>query len=296
MTLQDWLQVTVADVERAGVFLGHGTDNSWDEVLHLTLPLLGIPFDASPDVLQRVLTSEEFAMLEAARERRIVQRIPVPYITHQAWFCGLPFYVDERVLIPRSPLGELIEEGFYPWLQEEPTRILDLCCGSACIAIACAEAFPAAVVDAADISTDALAVATVNVAQYQLQDRVRLIESNLFSGLEHQQYDLIVCNPPYVDANDMAALPDEYRHEPELALASGLDGLDFTRQLLREALDHLTDKGILIVEVGNSAEALDATFPTVPFVWLEFQRGGDGVFMLTAQDLQQHSDAFKAVT
>ena len=292
MILQDWLQNTAQKIENSDIFLGHGTDNSWDEALHLTLPLLAIPFDASPDVLQRMLTGDELIALKAACERRINGRVPTPYITRQAWFCGLPFYVDERVLIPRSPLGELIDDGFYPWLQYEPEHILDLCCGSACIAIACAEAFPAAQVDATDISSDALAVAAINVAQYQLQDRLQLIESDMFSALLDRRYDLIVCNPPYVDADDMKALPDEYRHEPEFALASGDDGLDFTRRLLCEAHKHLTDSGILIVEVGNSAEALEKVFPTVPFVWLEFQRGGDGVFMLTAEDLQKHADAF----
>jgi ribosomal protein L3 glutamine methyltransferase len=292
MTLQDWLNDTMQQMDAAGVFLGHGTDNSWDEALHLTLPLLGIPFDASPDVLQRVLANAELTALQAARERRITHRTPTPYITQQAWFCGLPFYVDERVLIPRSPLGELIDDGFYPWLQYEPARILDLCCGSACIAIACAEAFPEAGVDAADISPDALAVAAINVAEYRLQQRLRLVQSDLFSGLAGQRYDLIACNPPYVDADDMASLPCEYRQEPVLALASGDDGLDFTRRLLREAREYLTDTGILIVEVGNSAEALEAAFPAVPFVWLSFQHGGDGVFMLTAADLQQHAEAF----
>ena len=292
MTLQEWLQATATRMDASGVFLGHGTDNSWDEALHLTLPLLGITFDADPVVLQRLLSADEQALLQSALQRRIEARIPTPYITRQAWFCGLPFFVDERVLIPRSPLGELIEDGFYPWLQHEPERILDLCCGSACIAIACAAAFPDALVDAADISVDALAVAAVNVERYK-DARVTLIESDLFSAMSAQCYDVIVCNPPYVDADDMANLPEEYRHEPVLALASGFDGLDFTRRLLREAADHLTTNGILIVEVGNSAEALEKMFPAVPFVWLEFQRGGDGVFMLTAADLLQHASAFQ---
>lgn len=292
MTLQDWLNATMVQLDSAGVFLGHGTDNSWDEALHLTLPLLGIPFDADPSVLQRELSGDELASLQAARERRIAGRIPTPYITRQAWFCGLPFYVDERVLIPRSPIGELIEDGFYPWLQHEPARILDLCCGSACIAIACAEAFPDVQVDAADIDPDALAVAAINIERYGLQGRVKAVRSDLFSGLADRRYDLIVCNPPYVDADDMASLPDEYRHEPALALASGNDGLDFTRRLLREAVAHLTDNGILVCEVGNSAEALERTFPTVPFMWLEFTRGGDGVFVLTAQELQAHAASF----
>ncbi|HQQ74602.1 MAG TPA: 50S ribosomal protein L3 N(5)-glutamine methyltransferase [Pseudomonadales bacterium] len=292
MTLQDWLQATATQIDASGVFLGHGTDNSWDEALHLTLPLLGISFDANPAVLQRVLSADEQALLQSALQRRIEGRIPTPYITRQAWFGGLPFYVDERVLIPRSPLGELIEDGFYPWLQHEPARILDLCCGSACIAIACAVAFPGALVDAADISVDALAVAAVNVERYK-DAGVTLIESDLFAGMSAQRYDVIVCNPPYVDADDMANLPEEYRHEPVLALASGFDGLDFTRRLLREAADYLTDSGILIVEVGNSAEALEQAFPTVPFMWLEFQRGGDGVFMLTAAELRQYASVFQ---
>ncbi|MCC7517481.1 MAG: 50S ribosomal protein L3 N(5)-glutamine methyltransferase, partial [Pseudomonadales bacterium] len=236
----------------------------------------------------------ELEQLEAVREQRIGQRIPTPYITGEAWFCGMPFHVDRRVLIPRSPLGELIQDGFYPWVQAEPARILDLCCGSACIAIACALAFPAALVDAADISRDALDVARTNVDRYQLQERVRLLDSDLFAALAGQRYELIVCNPPYVDAEDMDSLPEEYRHEPALALASGFDGLDFTRRLLREAAAHLTDDGVLFVEVGNSAAALEAAFPTVPFLWLAFENGGEGVFMLTAAELRDFADCFAA--
>ncbi len=294
MNLQAWLEATAAQIEQSGVFLGHGTDNSWDEALHLTLPVLGIGFDAAPEVLRRELTAMELEQLEAVREQRIGQRIPTPYITGEAWFCGMPFHVDRRVLIPRSPLGELIQDGFYPWVQAEPARILDLCCGSACIAIACALAFPAALVDAADISGDALDVAKTNVDRYQLQERVRLLDSDLFTALAGQRYELIVCNPPYVDAEDMDSLPEEYRHEPALALASGFDGLDFTRRLLREAAAHLTDDGVLFVEVGNSAAALEAAFPTVPFMWLAFENGGEGVFMLTAAELRDFADCFAA--
>lgn len=294
MNLQAWLEATAAQIEQSGVFLGHGTDNSWDEALHLTLPVLGIGFDAAPEVLRRELTAMELEQLEAVREQRIGQRIPTPYITGEAWFCGMPFHVDRRVLIPRSPLGELIQDSFYPWVQAEPARILDLCCGSACIAIACALAFPAALVDAADISGDALDVAKTNVDRYQLQERVRLLDSDLFTALAGQRYELIVCNPPYVDAEDMDSLPEEYRHEPALALASGFDGLDFTRRLLREAAAHLTDDGVLFVEVGNSAAALEAAFPTVPFMWLAFENGGEGVFMLTAAELRDFADCFAA--
>lgn len=286
MNLQDWLSEAETALADAQVFLGHGTDNVWDEALQLTLPLLAIPFDAPRDILQRNITDPELVQLRAALQQRVVQRVPVAYITQQSWFCGMPFYVDERVLIPRSPIGELIENGFAPWLQHAPARILDLCCGSACIAIACGEYFPDADIDAADISAEALAVAAINVEHYA--STVNLVQSDMFSGLEGRRYDLIVCNPPYVDAEDMDALPDEYRHEPELALASGMDGLDFTRQLLREAKDHLTDEGVLIVEVGNSAAALENAYPRVPFVWLEFERGGDGVFLLTATELHQY--------
>lgn len=292
ITLRYWLEETAEALDQAGVFLGHGTDNPWDEALHLTLPLLQIRFDASPDVLDRVLTPAEIAALRALRDQRIGQRIPVPYLTHEAWFCGLPFYVDERVLIPRSPIGEMIMDGFYPWLVQPPARILDLCCGSACIAIACAEAFPDAQVDASDLSPDALAVAAINVQRYG--NHVRLVESDLFAGLAGERYDLIVCNPPYVDARDMAELPPEYRHEPVLALASGDDGLDFTRRLLREAPAHLTAQGLLVVEVGNSAEALEAAFPAVPFLWVEFAHGGDGVFVISAAELQSLAAASPA--
>ena len=291
MNLQDWLTATIQQLEASDIFLGHGTDNAWDEALHLTLPVLDIAFDASPEVLQRILTDAEMTRLQTLREQRIQHRIPTPYLTQQAWFCGMPFYVDERVLIPRSPLGELIQDLFYPWLQHEPMRILDLCCGSACIALACAEAFLGSAVDASDLSPDALAVAAINVARYQ--SRVRLLESDLFAAMADERYDVIVCNPPYVDVDDMSSLPDEYRHEPVLALASGNDGLDFTRRLLREAVSHLTENGILIVEVGNSAEALEAAFPTVPFVWLGFEQGGDGVFTLTANELHMHAAAFQ---
>ena len=286
MRLEDWLQHAECALANADVYLGHGTDNSWDEALHLTLPLLDVPFDAPRDVLQRELSDAESTLLQKALHRRIDERAPVAYLTQQAWFCGMPFYVDERVLIPRSPIGESIERGFAPWLPQEPASILDLCCGSACIAIACAEYFSDARIDAADISADALAVAAINVERYS--STVRLVQSDLFSALHGHRYDLIVCNPPYVDAEDMAALPDEYRHEPVLALASGNDGLDFTRALLQQAATHLTENGVLIVEVGNSAQALEQAFPAVPFVWLEFERGGDGVFLLTVQDLRAH--------
>lgn len=289
MNLQEWLEQTTQQLTEADVFLGHGTDNHWDEALHLTLPLLGIDFQSPPDVLNRVLTADEVVLLTAARHRRVHDRVPTPYITGQAWFCGLPFQVDPRVLIPRSPIGELIDEGFYPWLETPPERILDLCCGSACIAIACANIYPDAQIDASDISPETLAIAANNVAFYGIAEQVRLVQSDLFSALPDERYDLIVCNPPYVDAGDMASLPPEFLHEPRLALASGEDGLEFTRRLLREAADHLTDDGVLVVEVGNSAEALEAAYPMIEFEWVAFEHGGDGVFVITAAALAFHA-------
>ena len=225
----------------------------------------------------------------ALLRRRMDERIPAAYLTGTAWFAGLPFKVDERVLVPRSPIAELIEDQFAPWLLREPEYILDLCAGSGCIGIACAYVFPEAAVDLSDISLDALAVAQRNIDIHEVGHRVRTIESDLFNELAELRYDLIVSNPPYVDAEDLAEMPAEYRAEPALGLASGVDGLDFTRRLLREALDHLTEEGVLIVEVGNSCVALEEAFPELPFTWLEFRRGGHGVFLLTAAQLHEAS-------
>jgi ribosomal protein L3 glutamine methyltransferase len=220
-------------------------------------------------------------------QRRISERIPAAYITGQAWFAGMPFVVDERVLVPRSPIAELIQKQFSPWLDEAPQQILDLCTGSGCIGIACAYAFPDAEVQLSDISFDALAVAEENILQHGLEDRVFALQSDLFENLQGQRFDLIVSNPPYVDAEDMASLPQEYHAEPELGLASGVDGLDFTRRLLGGVLDYLSDNGVLVVEVGNSWPALEAAYPQLPFTWVEFERGGHGVFVLTAADLRK---------
>jgi protein-(glutamine-N5) methyltransferase, ribosomal protein L3-specific len=286
VSVRDYIRWGASQFTAAEVYFGHGTDNAWDEAVQLVAHAVHLPLPIHPDALDARLTLTERRDVVALLRRRIEERIPAAYLTGTAWFAGLPFQVDSRVLVPRSPIAELIEKHFSPWLTHAPEYILDLCTGSGCIGIACAYAFPEAAVDLSDISADALAVAQQNVEKHELQHRVRTIESDLFEALTELRYDLIVSNPPYVDAEDLADMPAEYRAEPELGLASGTDGLDFTRRLLREALDHLTDEGILIVEVGNSCVALEEAYPEIPFTWLEFERGGHGVFLLTAAQLQ----------
>ena len=270
----------------ADLCYGHGTDNPGDEAAYLVLAALGIPFDAGEAELNRRLDPGEIELVHELAEQRISRRRPVAYLVNKAWFCGLLFYVDERVLIPRSPIAELIEDRFSPWVQEEEVqRILDIGTGSGCIAVACAMAFPEAAVDAVDVSEGALAVARINVDNHDLSDSVRLIRSNLFEALAGERYDLIVANPPYVSAAAMANLPEEYLHEPGAALAAGTDGLDVVRRILHGAREHLTEHGVLIVEVGDSRDAVTDAFPDLLFTWLEFERGGDGVFLLKVDQL-----------
>ena len=293
-TIQEMLRWTVSRLNAANVYYGHGTDNPWDEAVQLVWPSVFLPLDIPEDMHTARLTSSERHRIVERVIRRVNERVPVAYLTNKAWFCDMEFYVDERVLVPRSPIGELISNRFSGILSEQPQHILDMCTGSGCIAIACAYAFPETEVDAVDISADALAVAERNIDTHGIENWVTPIRSDLFRELPPLQYDLIVTNPPYVDEEDMSDLPQEYRHEPVLGLASGSDGLKLTRRILACAPDYLTDNGVLICEVGNSMVHLMEQYPQIPFTWLEFENGGDGVFMLTKQQLVDCAEEFRA--
>jgi len=291
-TLQDMLRWTVSRFNAAGLFYGHGTDNAWDEAVQLVLPSLYLPLDVPSEVRFSRLTSSERLRIVERVIRRINERTPVSYMTNKAWFCGMEFFVDERVLVPRSPIGELIENGFEPFLAESPTRIMDLCTGSGCIGIACAHAFPEAEVDLVDISTDALEVAEQNIQDHGLEQQVTPLRSDLLRDVPKDQYDLIVTNPPYVDQEDMNSLPEEFRHEPELGLAAGTDGLKLVRRILANAPDYLKENGVLICEVGNSMIHMEEQYPHIPFTWIEFENGGHGVFMMTREQLLECQEDF----
>jgi ribosomal protein L3 glutamine methyltransferase len=286
-TLRDLMRFSVSRFTEAKLFFGHGTDNAWDEAAYLLLHTLHLPIDRLDPFMDARLTSDERAAALSMVERRIKERLPAAYLTNEAWLGDYRFYVDERVIVPRSHIAELLREQFSPWIEDPWAvgRVLDLCTGSACLAILAAEAFPEALIDAVDLSGDALAVAQRNVDDYGLASRIKLIQSDAFTGIQGQRYDVILSNPPYVNSESMAALPEEYRREPQLALASGEDGLDFTRIILREATNHLNPEGVLVVEIGHNRDELEDAFPETPFTWLDTSAGDQHVFMLRCEDL-----------
>ncbi|CBL45188.1 Adenine-specific methylase [gamma proteobacterium HdN1] len=292
-TIRDFIRWTVSSGYEHNIFLGHGYDDLWDEAVMLVLHALHLPWDIDARVQECRVTDREKEQILTLVQKRIVERIPTAYLIGRAWFAGLEFKVDDRVLIPRSPIGELIEKQFEPWIAAERVEsILDLCTGSGCIGIACAHHFPDVIVDCVDISEAALDIAEENLQNLGLESQVNLIFSDLFEALDGRTYDIIVSNPPYVDERDMAELPTEYRHEPELGLEAGGDGLDIVRRILPELSRHLNPEGIAVIEVGNSMEALEQAYPHVPFTWIEFENSDGGVFILTKEEIDHYQRHF----
>lgn len=284
-TVRDLVRWGASEFARAGLHFGHGTDNALDEAFHLTLHALKLAPDLPALYLEaRITESEREAVLKLLRER-IKTRKPAAYLLGEIEFCGMPFTVDERVLIPRSPIGEMIQRRFQPWLQQEPSGILDLCAGSGCIGIAMAQYFPQAQVDLGELSDGALEVCRLNIERHSCGEQVHAVKSNLFSALKKSVYDLIVSNPPYVPAAEWKALAPEFKHEPRLALAAGADGMDIVARILTQAPQHLTENGLLVCEVGGSVAEFEARWPRLPVTWVEFERGGDGVFVISRKDL-----------
>jgi ribosomal protein L3 glutamine methyltransferase len=292
-TVGDALQHCAEILTQSDVYFGHGTDNAWDEAVQLVLSVVELPLDADAGVLPHDLTEDHVAQLIDLLDQRTRDKVPLPYLLGRAWFAGLEFGCDSRAIIPRSPLAELIRNDFRPWYcGPPPAHILDLCCGGGCIGLATAHYLPQVQVDLADLDEEALQLARENVERLSLSQRVTVVRSDLFESLGNRRYDLILSNPPYVDAADLAAMPAEFGHEPPQALGSGPDGLALTRVILALAAQYLTPEGMLIVEVGNSWEALEAAYPRVPFTWLEFEHGGHGVFVLSAKELQEYGASF----
>ena len=288
-TITDFIRWGAGLFKQSDLFFGHGNASAIDEAAYLVLHTLNLEPDTHSVYFSSKLTSNEKQALIDILLRRAQEKIPAAYLTHEAWFADLPFYVDERVLVPRSPIAELIIKQFEPWVEPDNVeQILDLCTGSGCIAIACAYYFPNAEVDAVDISEDALDVALQNIEKHSLDEQVNIIQSDLFSNLKGRKYNIIVSNPPYVNAEDMASMPYEYKAEPELGLTAGHDGLELVIPMLEKASEHLLPEGILIVEVGNSEYALQSLYPDLPFYWFEFTNGGQGVFLLTKEQLDEY--------
>jgi ribosomal protein L3 glutamine methyltransferase len=289
LTVGQALDCCHRQLQESDLCYGHGTDNAWDEAVQLVLAAAELPPDADDGVLPHPLDEASFRRLQTLLAGRIRQRVPAPYLLGRAWFAGLEFLCDRRAIIPRSPIAELILNGFRPWYAgPEPKRILDLCCGGGCIGLAAAHYYPDAAVDLVDIDPDALQLARENALHLGLEARVEILASDLFDAVGGRRYDIILSNPPYVSVDDLAAMPAEYRHEPERALGSGPDGLQLARRILADAAGHLRDTGLLVVEVGNSWVSLEEAYPDVPFTWLEFEHGGHGVFALTAKELQTY--------
>lgn len=281
-------------LDEAPLFYGHGTDNAWDEAVQLVLCAARLPVDAGDEVLDEPLDKQARTTIAAWLEQRIVQRIPLPYLTGRAWFAGVEFLCDKRAIVPRSPIAELIEDSFSPWYAgPSPRRVLDLCCGGGCMGLATALHLPEVQVDLVDIDERALALAAENRERLQLADRVEIVSSDLFTALDKRRYDLVLCNPPYVDALDLAAMPTEFEAEPALSLGSGEDGLDLTRRILARVGEFLTSSGMLVMEVGYSWPALEKAFPSVAFTWVEFSRGGEGVFVMSAAEWEDYSESFR---
>ena len=287
ITIRDWIRFAVSQFEASDVFYGHGTDNAYDEAVWLIMSALHLPMDTLNNFLDSRLTTSERNKLADLIEQRITKHTPTAYLVKEAWLQGLKFYVDERVLIPRSFIAELLNNDLSSWIEfpEMIESAADICTGSGCLGILLASVFPNAAIDVVDISQDAIDVANINISNYGLETQVTAIKSDMFSALKGKKYDVIISNPPYVDAPSMAALPLEYQNEPQLALGSGIAGLDHTHTILREAANHLNDDGVLIVEIGHNREALEAAYPNIIFNWLETTSGNEFVFLLTKSQL-----------